>query len=126
MTPFNLAPRGYGRASFRMTEIIQIGSIPVYLYDDFPWIPYAGSYASISSIGMLGKKGKLQSLVKKIIQISANATKLVEMRNKVLQARPHYTIQGVIEQIALFVREPMGIGPNAGLLRCAPKDQINI
>jgi hypothetical protein len=43
LTTFNLAPRGFGRASFRLSEIIQLGRIPVYLYDDYPWIPYDGS-----------------------------------------------------------------------------------
>jgi hypothetical protein len=40
---FNLAPIGMGRASFRLAEIVQIGRIPVYLYEDFPWSPYEGS-----------------------------------------------------------------------------------
>lgn len=39
-TIFNLSPRGHGRASFRLSEIVQIGRIPVMIYDDFPWIPY--------------------------------------------------------------------------------------
>jgi hypothetical protein len=37
---FNLAPRGFGRTSYRLAEIIQIGRIPVYLYDDISWLPY--------------------------------------------------------------------------------------
>ena len=40
---FNLAPIGMGRASFRLAEIIQLGRIPVYLYEDFPWSPYEDS-----------------------------------------------------------------------------------
>ena len=35
-----LTPRGYGRASFRSSEIIQLGLPQLYLYDDFPWLPY--------------------------------------------------------------------------------------
>ena len=31
---FNLCPRGYGRSSFRFAESIQIGRIPVFLWDD--------------------------------------------------------------------------------------------
>jgi hypothetical protein len=34
---------GMGRASFRLAEIIQLGRIPVYLYEDFPWAPYEGT-----------------------------------------------------------------------------------
>ena len=43
---FNLAPIGMGRASFRLGEIIQLGRIPIYLYEDFPWSPYEGSGTS--------------------------------------------------------------------------------
>ena len=40
---FNFAPRGFGRQSFRFSEIIQLGRIPIYVYDDIPWIPYEGT-----------------------------------------------------------------------------------
>ena len=42
VTKFNLAPRGFGRTSFRLAEIVQLGRIPVYLYDDYEWLPYGG------------------------------------------------------------------------------------
>jgi hypothetical protein len=37
---FTLAPRGCGRSSFRFFEIFQLGSIPVYVWDDIEWLPY--------------------------------------------------------------------------------------
>jgi hypothetical protein len=37
---FALAPRGYGRSSFRFFEIFQLGSVPVYIWDDIEWLPY--------------------------------------------------------------------------------------
>ena len=37
---FALAPRGYGRSSFRLFEILQLGSIPIYIWDDKEWLPY--------------------------------------------------------------------------------------
>jgi hypothetical protein len=37
---FCLAPRGYGRSSFRFFEAIQLDCIPVYLWDDKRWLPY--------------------------------------------------------------------------------------
>ena len=36
---FSLAPRGYGKTSFRLYEAFQMGSIPIYIFDD-PWIPF--------------------------------------------------------------------------------------
>lgn len=37
---FALAPRGYGRGSFRFFEIIALGVIPIYVWDDIEWLPY--------------------------------------------------------------------------------------
>ena len=39
---FTLAPRGWGHDSFRRWEALQLGTIPVYVYDSAePWLPYA-------------------------------------------------------------------------------------
>jgi hypothetical protein len=37
---FALAPRGYGRGSFRFFECFQLGTIPVYLWNDEEWLPF--------------------------------------------------------------------------------------
>jgi len=36
---FTLAPRGYGKTSFRLYEAFKLNSVPVYIYDT-PWLPY--------------------------------------------------------------------------------------
>ena len=42
-----MAPRGFGRTSYRIAEIIQLGRIPVYMYDEDEWLPYGGMHANI-------------------------------------------------------------------------------
>lgn len=37
---FGLAPRGYGRSSFRFFELLKINVIPIYIWDDIEWLPY--------------------------------------------------------------------------------------
>jgi hypothetical protein len=37
---FTLCPRGYGATSFRLYEAMQLGSIPVYIYYDKPFLPF--------------------------------------------------------------------------------------
>ena len=37
---FVLSPRGYGRGSFRFFECFQLGSIPIYLWNDEEWLPF--------------------------------------------------------------------------------------
>jgi Exostosin family len=37
---FALAPRGYGRGSFRFFECFQLGTIPIYIWNDVNWLPF--------------------------------------------------------------------------------------
>ena len=37
---FALAPRGYGRSSFRFFEIFKLGTIPIYIWNDLDWLPF--------------------------------------------------------------------------------------
>lgn len=51
-TIFALAPRGYGRSSFRQSEILQTGSVPVVLSDDYLWLAYS-NFADLVEPGSL-------------------------------------------------------------------------
>lgn len=115
MTSINLAPRGFGRASFRLSEIIQIGRIPVYLFDDHPWIPYKDTNISVVHIGILGKLGHLHEVIDKVSALSASDITIMLQRVKL--ARRYYTYEGVLEQIDLFFKDPLG--PAGGQLRCS-------
>lgn len=37
---FTICPRGYGKQSYRFYEAIQLGSIPIYIYDNEPYLPF--------------------------------------------------------------------------------------
>jgi len=37
---FALAPRGYGRSSFRFFECFQLGTVPIYVWNDINWLPF--------------------------------------------------------------------------------------
>jgi len=37
---FALAPRGYGRSSFRFFECFKLGTIPIYIWNDIDWSPF--------------------------------------------------------------------------------------
>jgi hypothetical protein len=37
---FALAPRGYGRSSFRFFECFQLETIPIYIWNDINWLPF--------------------------------------------------------------------------------------
>ena len=106
-TIFNLAPRGFGRASFRLAEIIQIGRIPVYVYDDIPWIPYPGSPAGCDALGIVLKCTEGPSRVCENCEHSyCKPSKISAMMNALERFRSEYTYKGVIRQLELFFRDP--------------------
>lgn len=114
MTSFNLAPRGFGRASFRLAEIVQLGRIPVYLYDDYPWLPYTGSNVSLSEIGFVGRLGHFQEVFTSIRKFSTED--IIAKLQKVKLARHAYTYAGVMDEIDRFFHDPLG--NNGGSLAC--------
>jgi hypothetical protein len=119
-TKFNLAPRGYGRSSFRFSESIQMGRVPVFMYDDIPWVPYNGTEIAAETFGFVcglsvpsgehsirGVMGAMRSL-----GTEAYAQKLQALQ----RARSYYTYDGVVAEIEKLLTDPFG--PAGGHLRC--------
>jgi len=74
---FILTPRGFGRQSFRFSEIMQIGRVPLYIYDDYAWLPYAGTEIDfisqpLSEVPFAGSSSKAQDVRAKGNQMQAN------------------------------------------------------
>jgi hypothetical protein len=72
----NLAPRGYGRSSYRFAEIVQVGRIPVYMFNDFPWASYEETPAAISEFGFQSQQGNAVNLVEAIYAVVKNDSEL--------------------------------------------------
>jgi hypothetical protein len=117
-TMFNLAPRGFGRTSFRLAEIIQIGRIPVYMYDDIPWLPYSGTNISISQFGYVAGKHNYEEIAKTIQIHSRDITEIKKRLLEVKRIREHYTYEGVIAQLEMFFKCPLGENESGGQLKC--------
>jgi len=121
-TRFNLAPRGVGRSSFRLAESVQMGRVPVYLWNDIPWVPYAGSDVSVEAIGFSSAIGGRTSSGKQPLEVLVAELKaLSDMEytaklQKLRQARRYYTYDGILEQIEQFFEDPFG--PRGGYLKC--------
>ena len=116
ITAINLAPRGFGRTSYKLVEVIQMGRIPAYLYDDIPWIPYEHSNISITNFGFLGKFHQFSAMATNILNLLKHPSKLKEKLEQIRLSRYYYTYKGVLEQIELFLRDPLG--PDGGYLQC--------
>lgn len=97
---FSLCPRGFGRTSFRLTETVQMGRIPIYVYSDVAWVPYADMF---EQFGYMSQVGKVADLAKKLkTEISKHQIRDME---KVLEeiAPTHFTMPGVMNQISGFM-----------------------
>jgi len=120
-TALNLAPRGFGRTSFRVAEIVQIGRVPVYIWDDAPWLPYAeggGGNGSFSSFGLSSPRSALPQLARRMQHLlqPEGRQELEALLLNAAAARPLYTYDGVLHQLELFFAQPLR--PGGGLLRC--------
>lgn len=94
-----------------------MGRIPVFLYDDVPWIPYFGSNISIETYGFVGgyqsAEHDLVAMVKQLHDLTPSQYEL--LIDKVQEVRPFFTYEGVMHQIALFFAHPFA---DTSYLRC--------
>jgi protein-S-isoprenylcysteine O-methyltransferase Ste14 len=134
-TLFNLAPRGFGRASFRLAEIVQLGRVPVYIYNDVPWLPYAGTPAGCDNLGFVVRdtETELTQFVSSVGGLLRGKEANDEVRRLLEQVQTYryeYTYKGVVRQMQLFFKDPLdssGLGMDGGgFLRCAhvPHDEL--
>lgn len=124
-TLINLAPRGFGRTSYRLAEVIQTGRIPLFLYSgEVAWVPYRGTNISVEAIGFIATSNETNPNAPESESIPVIARKIAALNQEGAQAllrkvdsvREHYTLPGVIAQIDKFVQDPLA--PNGGQLRC--------
>jgi hypothetical protein len=82
---FALAPRGYGRSSFRFFEIIKLGAIPIYIWDDIEWLPYMDieniDYTKFSISINISNIDKLENILLNILATGQYITMLKELEN---------------------------------------------
>lgn len=61
---FALCPRGFGPASFRMYEAIQMQCIPIYISDDF-WLPFTNDI-EWSKMCLLVKENEIENIPERV------------------------------------------------------------
>eukprot|EP00669_Euglena_mutabilis_P011580 TRINITY_DN6202_c0_g1_i1.p1 TRINITY_DN6202_c0_g1~~TRINITY_DN6202_c0_g1_i1.p1 ORF type:complete len:322 (+),score=78.01 TRINITY_DN6202_c0_g1_i1:637-1602(+) len=103
---FGFAGRGHGRTSFRLMELIQSGTIPLYIYDDVPWMPYHPK-VDWNRFALSASLTQLDELVRRIKELQANVTATTAMHDFMLaRRRSHFTNEGVILQINRLFIDP--------------------
>ena len=115
-----------------------MGRIPVYLYDDYPWVPYQGTPAGCDNLGFVvrgSRRSDVDGFVEEVGHLlyayegsynEANKGRIDTIR-RLLEAveaqRYWYTYKGVVKQLQMFFSDPldssrMGLD-GGGYLRCA-------
>ena len=131
---FQMAPRGFGRTSFRLAESLQMGRPVVYIHSGVNWTPYQGTDADISHLGFTVDVSQpnapqaVEDVAKRIkaimgdtVQAGRFSAEYSMIHQRVADARYLYTYEGLLDQIVLFIKHPFGEGnATASRLRCIP------
>ena len=65
---FAFAPRGYGRGSFRFFECFQLGTIPIYVWNDICWLPFQDKI-DYQKLCIVSHVSELENLEQKLLEI---------------------------------------------------------
>ena len=93
---FALAPRGYGRGSFRFFECFQLGTIPIYLWNDNEWLPFK-NIIDYNRLCISLHISQINNLEKKLESITENDyNKMFEYYNEIKYL---FELEGMTNQI---------------------------
>jgi hypothetical protein len=93
---FCLAPRGYGRSSFRFFEAMLLDCIPVYFWDDIEWLPYMEilDYSKFAVSIHINDIENTETILKSI-----SNEKYASMQEELKRVRYYFTLEGMSEYI---------------------------
>jgi hypothetical protein len=112
---FALVPRGFGRTTFMVAEVVQMGLTPLYVYDDEEWLPYRGS-GGAAEWSRFGVSLALRNITRGAARLAElDDPELERMRAAARAVREsHFTYDGVMQQIIRFIQN----GTATSDLRC--------
>lgn len=98
---FCLAPRGYGRSSFRFFEAIQLDTIPVYVWDDIKWLPYQ-EVLDYDAFSISVHVSELPMLHERLASISTKDYD--RMVTHLRDVKHWFTLEGMCEYIVTYLQ----------------------
>lgn len=100
---FCLAPRGYGRSSFRFFEAMMMDVIPVYVWDDIEWLPYKESRClEYSRFSISIHCSELPLLYDRLVKITEEEYQA--MIDELRHVRRMFELEGMCEWLVQRVR----------------------
>tara|TARA_B110001452_G_scaffold256792_1_gene250454 strand:- start:233 stop:1387 length:1155 start_codon:yes stop_codon:yes gene_type:complete len=110
----SLCPRGFGRSSYHLSETVQMGRVPLYVYDDTAWVPYERLFKQ--EIGLVVDVDGLDALLRHLHAAPGTGAELEKRERAALRLRKsHFSLDGVITQIGRFLT-----APHSADLQCRP------
>jgi len=93
---FALAPRGYGKSSFRFFECFKLGTIPIYIWNDINWLPFQNkiNYNKLCIVIHVSKLHDLYSIISCITEEEYN--NMLLYYNEI---KHFFTLDGMSNQI---------------------------
>ena len=103
----SLCPRGFGRSSYHLAETVQMGRVPVYVYDgaDDYWVPYEKLFRR--SLGYVTDVVSLGALLTQL-HAAPDANEGLARRERFAEKvrDSHFSMRGVVAQIGRFLTAP--------------------
>lgn len=93
---FALAPRGYGRSSFRFFECFKLGTIPIYIWNDINWSPFQ-NVIDYNKLCVVIHVSELDKLENKLLAITEE--QYVNMFNYYNEIKDLFELEGMSNQI---------------------------
>jgi len=93
---FCLAPRGFGRSSFRFFEAMLLDTIPVYFWDDVEWLPYK-EILDYSKFALSIPKHRIQEAYQMMTSVPSST--YANMVEELKRVRHYFTLEGMCEYI---------------------------
>lgn len=84
---FSLCPRGNGKTSFRLYESLMLGSIPIYIWHDEPWLPFE-SETNWENLAVLIHSSEMHK-IPKIIR-DTRPSRIAEFQNAIVKFSNRY------------------------------------
>merc|ERR1712190_597320 len=87
-----------------MGETLQMGHVPIHVYLDIPWVPYADMF---EQIGFKTTVSDLPELLKRLSGMSVSSLERMEATVRAV-TESHFTTDGLLEQISRFLTGGVG------------------
>jgi hypothetical protein len=97
-SPFSLCPRGQGFTSFRLFEAMSVASIPIYVWRDRCWLPYAEEL-DWSAFALVVEAGRMADAKSRILAMDPALRG--RMQDRIAEIYPDYfSYDGACRRIA--------------------------